>query len=210
MNTNTPATFAKIVAAAIATFAFLLILVVVYFIHARWLLVDVVLYSALLDVAVATFVTASICHWLGPFQIMTAFERIQMIGLWLLAGYAIAISVPTVIDRSLSFYLLEKLAQRGGGIRQNAFSEVFVDEYMKEHRLVEVRLTEQLASGTIVIRNGCVLLTPRGQRIASFSRAFRMHLLPRRRLLMGAYSDALVDPFRQGVSAKDYQCTDTH
>jgi hypothetical protein len=129
-----------------------------------------------------------------------------MVCIWLLLGYSFAISVPTVIDRSLSFYILEKLQQRGGGIKLDAFDQVFTQEYVKEHRLVDVRLTEQQQSGTIVIRNGCVLLTDWGQTIATTSRYFRNHFLPKQRLLMGEYSDDLTDPFRNSVKRSDYQC----
>jgi hypothetical protein len=114
--------------------------------------------------------------------------------------------VPTVIDRSLSFYILEKLQQRGGGIKLDAFDQVFTQEYVKEHRLMDVRLTEQQQSGTIVIRNGCVVLTDWGQTIATTSRFFRNHFLPKQRLLMGEYSDDLTDPFRNSVKRVDYQC----
>jgi hypothetical protein len=126
--------------------------------------------------------------------------------IWLLAGYAFAISVPTVIDRSLSFYILEKIQQRGGGIKLDSFEQVFTQEYVKEHRLVDVRLTEQLESGTIQINNGCVKLTEKGNRLASFSRAFRQNLLPKQRLLMGKYSDDLTNPFRNSLSESDYTC----
>jgi hypothetical protein len=72
--------------------------------------------------------------------------------------------------------------------------------------LVDVRLTEQLQSGTIRIENGCVHLTPKGDRLASFSRFFRAHLLPKQRLLLDSYGDDLVDPFRHSNTAVDYLC----
>jgi hypothetical protein len=114
--------------------------------------------------------------------------------------------VPTVIDRSLSFYILEKLQQRGGGIKLDAFDQVFTQEYVKEHRLVDVRLTEQQQSGTVEIKDGCVKLTAWGQTIASSSRYFRAHFLPKQRLLMGKYSDDLTDPFRNSAERTDYRC----
>jgi hypothetical protein len=125
-----------------------------------------------------------------------------------MVGYAFAISVPTVIDRSLSFYILEKIDQRGGGIRQDAFEQVFTQEYIKEHLLVNVRLTEQVKSGTITIKNGCVLLTRRGLFIASISRIFRQNWLPKKRLLLNEYTDTLTDPFRNSSIHKDYICTE--
>jgi hypothetical protein len=131
----------------------------------------VVFYAALGDVLLAVALTALGLYGSG-FRVLGLFERAQLLVIMLLAGYALAISVPTVIDRSLSFYILEKLQQRGGGIRYAAFEQVFTQEYLKEHRLVDVRLTEQLESGTVRIEQGCVRLTDKGERLAHFSRYF--------------------------------------
>jgi hypothetical protein len=189
-----------------ATALFGLLLLVVYVIHVRYVPVNVVFYSAILDDVLATGLTLLLLAALGWLRSFSRFEIAQMVCIWLLLGYSFAISVPTVIDRSLSFYILEKLQQRGGGIKLDAFDQVFTQEYVKEHRLVDVRLTEQQQSGTIVIRNGCVLLTDWGQTIATTSRYFRNHFLPKQRLLMGEYSDDLTDPFRNSVKRSDYQC----
>jgi hypothetical protein len=198
---------AKLIRAGAATAMFVVLLALAYVVHARYLPVDVVLYSALGDVLVATAAAATLLWGLRWFAPLQSFEKLQLVVIWLLLGYAFAISVPALIDRSLSFYLLEKLEQRGGGIRQDAFRRVFVEEYLPEHRLVDVRLTEQLESGTIRIERGCVLLTPHGRRMAAFSRAVRRHLLPRRRLLLGTYSDALTEIYRNSPSQVDYACT---
>ena len=189
-----------------ATALFGVLLLVVYVVHVRYVPVNVVFYSAILDDVLATGLTLLLLAALGWLRSFSRFEIAQMVCIWLLLGYSFAISVPTVIDRSLSFYILEKLQQRGGGIKLDAFDQVFTQEYVKEHRLVDVRLTEQQQSGTIVIRNGCVLLTDWGQTIATTSRYFRNHFLPKQRLLMGEYSDDLTDPFRNSVKRVDYQC----
>jgi len=196
----------KIIGFIAASAFFLALACLVYWLHMAFLQVNVVFYSAIVDGVLAAFVTAALVLRLKYFSVFGAFEKLQMLIIWLLAAYALAISVPTVLDRSLSFYILEKLQQRGGGIQQSRFAEVFTDEYVKEHRLVDVRLTEQLESGTIRIENGCVLLTPKGDRLASFSRFFRQHLLPKQRLLMGRYSDDLTDPFRNSAAQKNYTC----
>ena len=189
-----------------ATALFGLLLLVVYVVHVRYVPVNVVFYSAILDDVLATGLTLLVLAAIGWLRSFSRFEIAQMVCIWLLLGYSFAISVPTVIDRSLSFYILEKLQQRGGGIRLDAFDQVFTQEYVKEHRLMDVRLTEQQQSGTIVIRNGCVLLTDWGQTIATTSRYFRNHFLPKQRLLIGEYSDDLTDPFRNSVKRSDYQC----
>lgn len=187
---------------------FIVLLLITTFINFRFFKVDVVFYSAILDGFIAAAVTALILFKLKYFSVFNPFEKALMVFIGVLGGYIFAISVPTVIDRSLSFYILEKINQRGGGIKESAFEGIFVNEYMVEHRLVDVRLTEQLSSGTITIDNGCVKLTDKGKKFATFSRFYRQNLLPKHRLLMGEYTDALTDPFKngKGMDYKDYEC----
>jgi len=196
----------KLSRALLASLAFLIIVVAIYYVHIRFFRVNVVFYAAIGDGMLAALITYAGLAGLRFFAPLSGFEKFQLFVIWVLTGYALAISVPTVIDRSLSFYILEKLQQRGGGIVQTRFKDVFVEEYMVEHHLVDVRLTEQLQSGTIRIKDGCVLLTEKGAMIASFGRYFRTHWLPRERLLMGKYSDALTDPFRNSQTQPDYAC----
>ncbi|MDQ1109905.1 hypothetical protein QE424_003064 [Stenotrophomonas rhizophila] len=194
--------------AALLTLVYIGLLLGIHYLHVRFFTVDVVFYAAIGDTLLAAGVTGLLLL-AAPFRLFTPTERVLLALVWLLGGYAFAISVPTVIDRSLSFYILEKLDQRGGGIRQDAFQDVFTREYMVEHRLVDVRLTEQESSGTVRIANGCVLLTDKGRRVASLSRFYRQHFLPKRRLLLGQYSDDLTDPFRHSRQDVTYQCGPT-
>jgi hypothetical protein len=196
----------KILRAFLATVIFVVVLLGVYYLHMRYFRVDVVLYASILDAFIAMIIVTSGGALLRWFRDFSRLEIIQLLLIWLLGGYVFAISVPTVIDRSLSFYILEKLQQRGGGIREDAFRQVFTEEYVREHHLVEVRLTEQLQSGTIELHDGCVRLTERGERLAMFSRFYRKNLLPTHRLLMGQYTDALTDPFRGSRMSSDYRC----
>lgn len=192
---------------AIGALAFYcVLLLLVYAAYMKLLLVDVVFYASIYAGLIASVLFAGVLFTLPWFRVFSRFEKVQQLCLSVLLGYIFAISVPTVIDRSLSFYILEKLQQRGGGIQQVKFKQVFIDEYLPEHRLVDVRLTEQLQSGTVVIENGCVKLTPRGERLASFSRFFRANFLPRQRLLMGEYTDILIDPFAHKDVVPDYLC----
>ncbi len=190
------------------TALYLLLFLGIYVIHAWYLRVNVVFYAALVDMTLAAcllglllFSPALKFGWILS-------EKLLLFVIWLLLGYAIAISGPTVIDRSLSFYILEKIDQRGGGIRQTALADVFRNEYMIEHRLVDIRLTEQLESGTIRIQGGCVHLTENCRAMARASRWFRLNLLPKHRQILGGYSDQLTDPFRQSqpILNSDYLC----
>lgn len=190
----------------LASMSYVILLLLIYMAHVRFFKVDVVLYSAIFDALLATAIGGIFLAALNFFSVFSWFEKIQTMFVWLLLGYIFAISVPTVIDRSLSFYILEKLQQRGGGIKLSSFEDVFVKEYMPEHRLVDVRITEQQQSGTIQVKNGCVLLTERGQTLATLSRYFRNHFLPKQRLLMGEYSSDLTNPFRNSSENPDYLC----
>jgi hypothetical protein len=196
----------KFIKALLATTLFVLVLLTVHAIHMTVFRVSVVFYAAIGDALIASAICGTLVFFVSSFRIFSSFEKSQLIVIWLLSGYAFAISVPTVIDRSLSFYILEKIQQRGGGIRQDAFEQVFTREYVKEHRLVDVRLTEQLESGTIEVVNGCIFLTSKGNMIATFGRYYRTHWLPKRRLLMGEYSDDLTDPFKNSSVKYEYIC----
>ena len=205
--------------------AFLFILLIVYlgtmaainFAHFRYFTVDVVFYAALADVFLAAIATACIvalAHRLtsrqssagGLVHILTGTEMALAAICAILIGYIAAISIPTVIDRSLSIYILEKLEQRGGAIALEAMSEIFAKEYVPEHRLVDARMTEQLESGSITIDEGYVRLTPRGKRITAFTRYYRQHLLPKKRVLLGEVSSDLTDPFRHPTPRVNYRC----
>jgi hypothetical protein len=190
------------------TVLFVVLFFVVYLIHSWYFKVNVVFYAALIDAIIAVSIT-SIFIFFGSFshKILVT-EKLLLLLIWALLGYSIAISVPTVVDRSLSFYILEKLEQRGGSIRQSAFEDIFRREYMIEHRLMDVRLTEQLESGTITISEQCVRLTETGRLIAKSSSWIRQHLLPKQRQILGEYSDALTNPIQNSSLDKepDYHC----
>jgi hypothetical protein len=165
----------------------------------------VIFYAALFDTIIAAIVMGIILNmsYFSPFNNL---DRSLIIVIVILLGYAISISIPTVIDRSLSFYILEKIDQRGGGVLLSSIEDIIKDEYIKEHRLADVRLTEQLKSGTIAIEDGCIKLTDSGRLIVKFSNFFRKNLLPKKRLLMGTYTDVLTNPFQDGISKVNYRC----
>jgi hypothetical protein len=196
---------------------FIVILIGINILHFRSLTVNVVLYSTLADVFAALILTGvfvGLAILLGRpdstiISTLRQFSRTEFALFFfctILLGYIYAITVPTVIDRSLSIYILEKLDQRGGEIPVSAMRDVFVNEYVPEYRLVDVRLTEQLSSGTISIENGCVKLTQRGKLIADITHFYRTKLLPKKRVLMGGVTDDLVDPFRRSPPVADYRC----
>jgi hypothetical protein len=185
---------------------YIFILLSVYLLHITFFKVDVVLYSAVFDVVLAVILSTIILYMTIRTGILNGTEKNLLVLVWLFSGVCVAVMGPTLIDRSLSFYVLEKLQQRGGGIRQDAFAGPVVEEYIFEHRLMDIRLTEQLQSDTITIKDGCVKLTAKGDLLAGFSRHFRNNYLPRKRLILDQYTDALTDPFRHSTTNVSYQC----
>ena len=197
----------KISDSAKCTALFLLCLIVCYAGYIRYASIDVVFYGSLVATLFAALISfLSVLSFPSLRSSLSQFELLQLLGLWVAMAYIFSISLPTVVDRSLSIYLLEKLDQRGGGIEQEAFGKLFKEEYLLEHRLVDVRLTEQLISGTIQIEDECVSLTQRGEMIVAFTTFFRRHLLPAKRLLLDEYTDDLVFPFRSSPEQVDYIC----
>lgn len=187
---------------------FLAIFFAVNYAHFQLLEVRVILYACLVDLVVATLVTGALWAFARR-RSLRATTRLELALAWAIAfqaGLVYAIMGPTVIDRSLSLYIVEKLQQRGGAIAERAFPEVFVKEYMPEFRLVDVRLTEQLASGTVTIADGCVRLTAKGAMIADFTSVYRRHLLPRKRVLLDEVTDQLTEPFRDARPQLDTRC----
>ena len=204
--TKNPSQFNIFIRLCLAGFIFIVVLFIVHYTHFRYMRVDVVLFSAILDGLIATVISSLIVFFHRFFEVVRVSEKILLSIIFMMTGYSLAISIPTVIDRSLSFYFLEKLQQRGGGILYNRMADVFIQEYMNEHHLVNVRMTEQMESGTISIQDGCVRLTDWGKTLASASRYYRLQFLPTQRLLMGNYSDVLIDPFETNSGTKDYTC----
>ena len=184
---------------------YVLIYVLIYISHIFYFPVNVVFYSALFDAFISVLIIILVLK-MQYFSIFDKFNKLLILLLLTIFGYSISISIPTVIDRSLSFYTLEKINQRGGGIKLSSFENIFKHEYMDEYKVAEARITEQLQSGTIVINNGCVRLTKRGERIARISLFFRKNLLPKRRLIMGKYTDDLTNPYRDSKKEFDYAC----
>ena len=206
-SNQVPTLKSKIFAIILLLGSLLLIFALVNVLHFRFFPVRVVLYDSLFDLGIAAVLVLGVYILvLGSRLPLTPLEATLTITLGLALAANYAVTVPTVIDRSLSIYILEKLAQQGGSIRVDAFEDILGKEYMSEHRVVDIRLTEQVNSGTITIVNGCVRLTPRGERIARFTRFFRTTVLPKRREIMGSYSDALTDPFRDSKQLVQSKC----
>jgi hypothetical protein len=178
----------------------------IYLVHINFFRVNVIFYSALLDSFIALIIFLVCFVSTRVFKKFSNSESCMLFLILLLVGYSFSISLPTVIDRSLSFYFLEKIKQHDGAINRNAMSEIFINDYMIEYKLVEMRLTEQLRSGTIEMLDDCIVLTKRGYLVTKFSSFFRRNFLANKRLILDEYSDQLTDPLQNSLVNTQYLC----
>lgn len=164
------------------------------FLHFEFLPVQVLLYACLQDALVASVIAVAAVRLFAP-GALDVIDSALSFGLANAAIAIYAIMGPTVIDRSLSLYIVEKVELHGGAVAESAVSAIFVEEYLPEFNVVGVRITEQLRSGTLTLDDGCLRLTARGAALAAFTRWYRAHFLPRRRMVLGEETDALRRPF---------------
>ena len=203
----------RLYGAALVAAAVCLAYLAVSLVHFRYFEVRVVLYAGLFDALLAAGLVgiglAALARLRAtPFLGLVGIEPALAWTAGLLASLFFVVLIPTVVDRSLSIYLLEKLDQRGGAIAADRLETIFVDEYLPEHHVVGVRLTEQLNSGTIRLENGCVRLTSQGKRAVWFAQTFRGAFLPRHRRILGDVTAAMTHPVGQvdPGSLPDYGC----
>ena len=187
-------------------FLYLFIFICIYLIHINFFKGGGIFYSSFIDAVIALIIFFGLYNSINFFSHITNFESSLIILLLFFIGYSFSISLPTVIDRSLSFYFLEKIRQHDGAINKTAMKQMFIDDYMDEYKLVEMRLTEQLKSGTIELKGNCIVLTKRGYLVTTFSDFFRKNFLANKRLILDSYSDQLTDPLKDSKINNEYLC----
>ena len=187
--------------------AFGLTFLIVNYIHFQNITVSVILYACIWDALIAGLLV------LGPYALfrlqrgpllVTEYALIGIASFFLVMLYAVM--GPTVIDRSLSIYIVEKIDYRGGEVAEAAMPKIILTEFMEEYKVADVRMTEQVTSGTVDIHDGCIHLTARGKRLASFTRFFRENFLPKHRKVGDENTDALTHPYVGAPVLVPYSC----
>jgi len=198
---------AKAVEIAAVILAIIVAFLIVNFIHFQFVPVSVILWACIADLVIALLLLMPALYFLVWRRgVLTEFELVLAALLSSTIVVLYAVMGPTVIDRSLSIYIVQKLDQRGGEVSVDAVPAIFVEEYMPEFRLVDVRLTEQLSSGTAELDGDCLVLTSKGRLLARFADAYRRHMLPRKRILRDEVTDELTRPFDNAPQIVDVAC----
>jgi hypothetical protein len=198
----------KLITSSTFLLLFFIFFLVIFRLHVSFINVQVVLFAALIDVLIVSIALGCFIFLskISIINLFNAFEKIMIILVFILFGYIFSFSFPALIDRSLSFYILEKLEEAPLGIKYDRFDDLFIRDFSRKYHMIDVRLTEQLNSGTIYIKDNCVLLTEKGKNIADFSKFFRKYLLPKshRYLFNGKYEN--VEGVNNDMLINKYGC----
>ena len=184
-----------------------IVFLLVNFLHFQYVPVSVILYACIWDLVIANILVLAPYWYIrrrAPRLPVTELTLTAIASNLLILLYAVM--GPTVIDRSLSIYIVQKIDQRGGEVQEAAMGDIFIQEYMPEMRLIDVRLTEQVTSGTVLAEGDCLILTPKGKALSNFAAFYRATFLPQKRILMDEQTDSLTDPFRNSVQKVETAC----
>ena len=79
-------------------------------------------------------------------------------------GYSFVITIPSLLDRSISLYLLSSIVAAGKqGATPGQLDDWFYRGFVVRNGAVEKRLNEQRATGNVVLENGRYTATARGE-----------------------------------------------
>lgn len=86
---------------------------------------------------------------------------VKDVALAFLLTYTVVFTFPTQADRSFSLMMLQRLALAPSGMSRQEISQFYKQEFV-EHGGLDRRLLEQMASGTLIEREGKFTLTRKG------------------------------------------------
>ncbi len=86
------------------------------------------------------------------------------LAVFVLAAYSFSITVPALIERSISLFIVSQVAATGQqGVSLKELQDVFYSDYILRNEAIPKRLEEQALSGNLTIVDGKYVATRRGQ-----------------------------------------------
>jgi len=76
--------------------------------------------------------------------------------------YSFHITLPTIIDRSISLFLLSRMEGSGSGVPVDKLQELFLNGYVNNYSAICRRLDEQVLSGNIYFKDNKYYLSENG------------------------------------------------
>ena len=165
---------------SILTLSHLGLFFIINAIHFHFFNVNVILYTLLFDLIVSLLVVV-----IGLAIINKNFylnKNVLLTILFLIATsqalVIYAFVVPTAIERSLSVYLLERVESNQGMLSISDFNIIAKHGYFNDMKVVETRIDEQIATGSIIIVGNKVVLTDKGRVLIKAFSFIKKYLLP--------------------------------
>lgn len=154
----------------------ILLFLIINITHFKMLGAKVILYTCIIDAILAcviqTIVMFFICKNDSKMVIaLTAWSTFLIIMLY-------SILVPTLVDRSLSIYVLRTVSRAEGSVKLADFDGLLQKGYFREMDVTNQRIIEQTASGTIIIKGEDIQLTRKGRLIISLAGIIERYFLP--------------------------------
>ncbi|MGI9250494.1 MAG: hypothetical protein ACR2PR_04780 [Pseudohongiellaceae bacterium] len=135
--------------------------------------------SLLVFITVAPLVIISLVL-LHKKRIFTMEATIAAGTIFILAAGLFHFTVPAIVDRSVTLYLMNLLDNNEQGMSREDIRAEFIEVYFNRSRGIEKRLNEQLDSGNIVYDNdtGTYHITSKGRRTMALARVLsKLHSL---------------------------------
>lgn len=187
----------------------LLLFFIVNQVHFRLFPIEVVYTSVIFDGVIAVG-----CYHLLKFFFSNKIYPLNFANIIIFTqSVALYAFIPTIVDRSLSIYVIEKIAQAQNGLRLSQIDNLFVDNYIVDHKLLSVRLTEQSAGGTIdpqALEDGCVRISDKGLLAVKIISILRIATLPNTRLVLGEETTDLRNPAENSSPIEIDPCVEFH
>lgn len=172
---------------------------VTYILNRQIIASEIVFYDGLICVFVVAIVLGLI--WIvlvgraqraGVTPSQTLWRMPQAIILYLLIGYAFVITVPALLDRSISYFILNSVSANGArGATKEEISKLFYEDYVIAQDAVGKRLHEQIVSGNVTRKDDHYVATARGRMIYTIHQSLihvfntdPRHLIPMKKFNM--------------------------
>ena len=150
-------------------------------IHFHIIGADVILYSLFIDLGISTILMVFFVYLYREYFVLNNIIGLFFFLMSVFQSLIIySIFIPTAVDRSLSVYLLHQLDEHDGALTLAEFDKAASITYFIDMDVVQVRINEQLATGSISMVGNNVVLTDKGKSMNFLFMLVKTYLLPDR------------------------------
>jgi glucan phosphoethanolaminetransferase (alkaline phosphatase superfamily) len=160
---------------------FIFLFFFINFIHFQFFYPKVILYSLILDIIITVLIILIILFLFNRSFYFSKNLLLTFFFIFAITQSLIVYSlvIPTVVDRSLSIYLLNYL-KNNKPLKMSELTKIAQDNYIVDMQVIETRVNEQLATGSIIVNNDEITLTNKGKKLLLIFSFVKKYLLPKK------------------------------